>query len=215
MDKVLDKDEIYEVVSILKDMYPETHTELNYNSDLDLLIATIMSAQTTDVQVNKVTEDLFKENRTADDYIELGQEELANRIKTIGFYNMKAKHIIGTCQMLIVDYGGQVPSTREELMRLPGVGRKTANVVISNLFDTPAIAVDTHVFRTSNRLGLVDAANVEDTEKQLMEILPKEEWSQMHNRLIYLGRRVCKARNPQCEECDLSHICKYFNKGEW
>src|SRR5699024_2032173 len=130
-------------------MFPEATTELDYKSELDLLIATILSAQCTDVRVNKVTKELFKELRTPEDYLEIGQEELGKRIKTCGFYNSKSKNIIGTCEMLVSEYGGKIPETREELMRLPGVGRKTANVVVSNLFGVPAIAVDTHVFRVS------------------------------------------------------------------
>lgn len=213
MKNRLDKDQVQEVIDILTDMFPEATTELDYESELDLLIATILSAQCTDVRVNKVTKELFKELKTPEDYLEIGQEELGKRIKTCGFYNTKSKNIIGTCEILTSKYGGEIPKTREELMTLPGVGRKTANVVVSNLFGVPAIAVDTHVFRVSNRLGLARAKNVEDTEKQLMKALPKESWTDMHHRLIFLGRRVCKARTPLCEECNLNQICLWFNNG--
>ena len=213
MKNRLDKDQVQEVIDILTDMFPEATTELDYESELDLLIATILSAQCTDVRVNKVTKELFKELKTPEDYLEIGQEELGKRIKTCGFYNTKSKNIIGTCEILTSKYGGEIPKTREELMTLPGVGRKTANVVVSNLFGVPAIAVDTHVFRVSNRLGLARAKNVEDTEKQLMKALPKESWTDMHHRLIFLGRRVCKARRPLCEECSLNQICLWFNNG--
>lgn len=213
MENILEKDEIDQVINILAQMFPESETELDYESDLDLLIATLLSAQTTDVQVNKATKKLFPLCRTPQDYIDLGQEGLADKIKTIGFYNVKSKHVIGLCEKLITDFGSRVPKTREELMTLPGVGRKTANVVISNLFGQPAIAVDTHVFRTSNRLGLADADTVEKTEEMLMEVLPRHTWTEMHHRLIFLGRRICKARRPLCEECDLNHLCKWFNKG--
>lgn len=213
MKNRLDKNQVQEVIDILTDMFPEATTELDYESELDLLIATILSAQCTDVRVNKVTKELFKELKTPEDYLEIGQEELGKRIKTCGFYNTKSKNIIGTCEILTSKYGGEIPKTREELMTLPGVGRKTANVVVSNLFGVPAIAVDTHVFRVSNRLGLARAKNVEDTEKQLMKALPKESWTDMHHRLIFLGRRVCKARTPLCEECNLNQICLWFNNG--
>lgn len=213
MKNRLDKYQVQEVIDILTDMFPEATTELDYESELDLLIATILSAQCTDVRVNKVTKELFKELKTPEDYLEIGQEELGKRIKTCGFYNTKSKNIIGTCEILTSKYGGEIPKTREELMTLPGVGRKTANVVVSNLFGVPAIAVDTHVFRVSNRLGLARAKNVEDTEKQLMKALPKESWTDMHHRLIFLGRRVCKARTPLCEECNLNQICLWFNNG--
>ncbi len=213
MKNRLDENQVQEVIYILTNMFPEATTELDYESELDLLIATILSAQCTDVRVNKVTKELFKELRTPEDYLEIGQEELGKRIKTCGFYNSKSKNIIGACEMLVSEYGGKIPETREELMRLPGVGRKTANVVISNLFGVPAIAVDTHVFRVSNRLGLANAKNVEDTEKQLMDVLPEESWTDMHHRLIFLGRRVCKARRPLCEECSLNQICFWFNNG--
>ena len=213
MKNRLDKYQVQEVIDILTDMFPEATTELDYESELDLLIATILSAQCTDVRVNKVTKELFKELKTPEDYLEIGQEELGKRIKTCGFYNTKSKNIIGTCEILTSKYGGEIPKTREELMTLPGVGRKTANVVVSNLFGVPAIAVDTHVFRVSNRLGLARAKNVEDTEKQLMKALPKKSWTDMHHRLIFLGRRVCKARTPLCEECNLNQICLWFNNG--
>ena len=208
----INKKDLDEIIKRLGIMFPDPKTELNYESDLDLLIATLLSAQTTDVQVNKVTEKLFALARTPQDYLDLGQEKIADTIKTIGFFNVKSKHVIQTCEQLIVDFGGEVPKTREELMTLPGVGRKTANVVVSNLFGTPAIAVDTHVFRTAKRLGLSDGKNVEEVEEDLMRVLDKEIWTPMHHWLIFLGRRVCKARKPNCKECDLVDLCKYENK---
>lgn len=213
MKNRLDHEEVLQVIKILEEIFPDARTELDYESHLDLLIATILSAQCTDVRVNIITKDLFKDLREPEDYLAIGQEELAERIKTCGFYNTKSKNIIRTCELLIENFGGQVPSNREDLMTLPGVGRKTANVVMSNLFGVPAIAVDTHVFRVSNRLGLVRAGNVEDTEDRLMEVLPEETWIDIHHRLILLGRRVCKARGPLCEECDLNSLCLDFNSG--
>ncbi|MDO5718106.1 MAG: endonuclease III [Tissierellia bacterium] len=207
MRKKLMKKEALEVIDILKRIYPEAKPELNFKTPLDLLIATILSAQCTDIRVNKVTEPLFKICRTAEDYIELGEEKLSEMIKSCGLYKSKSKNIIATCNILKEEFGGEVPKTIPLLMKLPGVGRKTANVVASNAFGIQAIAVDTHVFRVSNRIGLANAKNVADTEMQLMKILPKNEWTDTHHRLIYHGRRVCKARNPLCFECDINLVC--------
>lgn len=212
--KKLNKEEAKEVIEKLGEMFPDAKCELNYTRELDLLIATMLSAQCTDVRVNKVTEDLFKELKTAKDYIDLGQEALGERIKSCGFYNNKSKNIIAACEVIEEKYKGELPRTIEQLMELPGVGRKTANVVGSNLFNIPAIAVDTHVFRVSNRLGLANAKNVEDTEKQLMKAIAKEKWTISHHRLIFLGRRLCKARGPLCDECDLADLCLFYrNRG--
>lgn len=207
MKRKLNKSEIAIALKILSELYPDAKAELNYTTELDLLVATILSAQCTDVRVNKVTEDLFKKYKTPQDYIALGEERLGEEIKSCGFYNMKSKNIIGACMKIVSEYGGQVPNSIEELMTLPGVGRKTANVVASNVFGIQAIAVDTHVFRVSNRIGLVAANNVEKTEEQLMKVVPHDEWTNTHHRLIFHGRRVCKARNPLCGECRLNEIC--------
>ncbi len=207
MRKKLKKDEITEALAILAELYPDARAELNYTTELDLLVATILSAQCTDVRVNIVTEELFKLCKKPEDYIALGEEKLGEMIKTCGFFNTKSKNIIGACIKILNDYNGEVPNTIEELMTLPGVGRKTANVVASNVFGIQAIAVDTHVFRVSNRIGLVNAKNVEKTEEQLMKVVPKEEWTNTHHRIIFHGRRVCRARNPLCNECRLNELC--------
>lgn len=212
MKKILDDIEIRKVLDELQKMYPDAHCELNNSSPFELLIATILSAQSTDVRVNIVTEELFKEHNTPETMLKLSQEELQEEIRTIGFFRNKSKHILATSRILIDDYDSKVPESREELMKLPGVGRKTANVVISNAFDQQAIAVDTHVFRVSNRIGLADSENVEETEKDLMEHIPEDEWTRTHHLLIFHGRRTCKARNPQCEICPIKDICFYYNE---
>jgi endonuclease-3 len=208
--KILAKEEIKKVIDILLDLYPDAKAELNFSNPFELLIATILSAQCTDVQVNKTTKDFFKEYKTPEDYLTLTDEELGEKIRSCGFYKTKSKNILSTCRLLIEDFNGKIPDTLEELMTLPGVGRKTANVVISNAFSKPAIAVDTHVFRVSNRIGLADSDNVLDTEKDLMENIDKEMWSKAHHLLIFHGRRICKARKPLCEKCPLTTYCFYF-----
>jgi endonuclease-3 len=197
---------------ILKELsiyYKEAGTELRYTNPFELLVATILSAQCTDKQVNKVTPGLFAKYPGPEDFAALSPEELGKDIHSCGFYKTKSRNIINTCRILLAEHGGKVPDDMESLTRLPGVGRKTANVVMSNAFGRDAIAVDTHVFRVSNRLGLADAGNVLDTEKQLMENIPQNKWSDAHHWLIYHGRRVCKARKPDCENCFLQSLCKY------
>lgn len=209
---MLSKKKIKEVMDILLTLYPDAKAELDHTNPFELLIATILSAQCTDVRVNKVTSELFKDVKTPEDYIEMGQKELGKRIYSCGFYKVKSENIIKTCNILVNQYNSQVPETIEELMTLPGVGRKTANVVASNAFDVPAIAVDTHVFRVSNRIGLADAKNVEETEVQLMKNIDKNMWTKGHHLLIFHGRRVCKARSPLCEECEVRPYCQDYNK---
>ena len=167
---MLDKKEINKVIDLLLELYPDAKAELNFTNPFELLIATILSAQCTDVRVNKTTDSLFKDLKTPEDYLKLTEEELGKRIYSCGFYKTKSKNLLETCRILLEKHNGKVPETREERMELPGVGRKTANVVVSNAFGTPAIAVDTHVFRVSNRIGLSNSKNVLDTEKDLMKI---------------------------------------------
>ena len=210
MKKLLSKEDIKIVIGKLLERFPDAKAELDHTNPFELLVATILSAQCTDIQVNKTTKTLFKDLKTPEDYLKLSEEELGKRIHSCGFYKTKSKNILATCKLLIQNYGGEVPGTLEELITLPGVGRKTANVVLSNIFDTPAIAVDTHVFRVSNRIGLADSNNVLDTEIQLMENIEKEMWSKAHHLIIFHGRRICKARKPLCEECPVSDYCYYF-----
>lgn len=212
MKKMLKKKDINKVISILLELYPDAKAELDFTNPFELLIATILSAQCTDVQVNKTTAILFKEYKTPFDFIRLTEEELGAMIHSCGFYKTKSRNILATCHILIDKYNGEVPKTIEELITLPGVGRKTANVVVSNAFGVPAIAVDTHVFRVSNRIGLANSDNVVDTEKDLMENIKREMWTKAHHLLIFHGRRICKARRPLCEQCPLTEYCFYYNK---
>ncbi|MFU0823533.1 endonuclease III [Clostridium sp.] len=208
------KKNVNEILDILEKAYPDAQCELIHENPFQLLIATVLSAQTTDKKVNQVTEKLFKKYKTPNDFAALEQEELEKEIREIGLYKNKAKNIIGLCKMLIDDYNGEVPRTMEELIKLPGVGRKTANVVLSNAFGVPAIAVDTHVFRVANRIGIAESKNVEGTEEQLRNNIPRERWSKAHHLLIFHGRRTCAARKPKCEACPLAPQCKYLNGGE-
>ena len=198
-----------EILDILKETYPDAKCELNYETPFQLLVATILSAQTTDKKVNQVTESLFKDYPDLDSFLKLTNEELEGRIREIGLYRNKAKNLILMCNQLKNNFNGEVPKTMEGITSLAGAGRKTANVVLSNAFNVPSIAVDTQVFRVSNRLGLADSNNVLEVEKQLQKELPKKEWSLAHHLLIFHGRRCCIARKPKCEECPLAHLCKY------
>ncbi|MGI6224841.1 MAG: endonuclease III [Peptococcales bacterium] len=198
----------------LQACYPRVKSALRFSNPFELLIATILSAQTTDKQVNKVTLKLFEKFPNPETLSKLSPEELAQEIKSIGLYKNKSKNIIATCKILVEQYNGRVPDTLEELITLPGVGRKTANVVLSNAFNTPAIAVDTHVQRVANRLGLAKSNNPLKTEEQLMKIIPKENWSDAHHWLIWHGRLVCKARNPECDKCKLSDLCNFCHRVE-
>jgi endonuclease III len=198
-----------EILKRLEEHYPEAKPELMFTNAFELLIATMLSAQTTDRQVNSVTGTLFEKYPDAKSIVKADITEFELAIKSCGFYHTKAKNIIETCRLLEEKYNGDVPRTMEELTALPGVGRKTANVVLSNAFGIPAIAVDTHVFRVSNRLGLADAKDVEKTEEQLKINIPEEKWSQAHHWIIWHGRRVCHARKPDCAGCFLNDICKY------
>lgn len=202
------------IVELLKEAYPDAKCELNFETPLQLLIATILSAQTTDKKVNEVTKDLFKEYPDLDAFLTITNEELEERIKQIGLYRNKSKNLILMFRQLKEKFNGEVPQTMEGIMSLAGAGRKTANVVLSNAFNVPSIAVDTHVFRVSNRLGLANSENVLEVEMQLQKELPKKEWTLMHHLLIFHGRRCCIARNPKCGVCPLSHLCKYENKAK-
>lgn len=197
------------IVEILKETYPDAKCELNYETPLQLLVATVLSAQTTDKKVNEVTKELFKDYPDLDAFLEITNDELEERIKQIGLYRNKSKNLILMFRQIKEKFNGEVPTTMEGITSLAGAGRKTANVVLSNAFGVPSIAVDTHVFRVSNRLGLAESDKVLEVEKQLQKELPKKEWTLMHHLLIFHGRRCCTARNPKCEECHLSHICKY------
>lgn len=210
---ILDKQSIDKVLKILDEMYPDVdYSMLNFNTPFELLVATILSAQATDVSVNKVTNRLFEKANTPEDFAKMDIEELENHIRSIGIYRNKAKNIKATSKILLKDYSSKVPADKKELMKLPGVGRKTANVVVSNAFGIPAIAVDTHVFRVSNRIGLAQAKTVDKTEDDLEKNIDKSRWRKTHHQLITHGREICKSRNPLCEKCDLKGLCQYYEK---
>lgn len=202
-------EKIEKVISVFSKKYPDPETALNYDNVFELLIATILSAQTTDKQVNKVTKNLFKKYCKPVDFAELTPKNLQEDIRSIGLYKNKSKYIINTSQLIIEEFDGEVPSTRKELMTLPGVGRKTANVVLACGFTKDAFPVDTHVFRVSNRIGLADADKTDEVERQLMENIPQKLWSKMHHWLIFHGREVCKARSPQCNNCQVRKFCDW------
>lgn len=197
------------ILNILKQTYPDARCELNHTSPFQLLVATILSAQTTDKKVNKVTESLFRDYPDLNAFLKISNEELEYRIREIGLYRNKSRNIILMCNQLNEKFNREVPNTMEALTSLAGVGRKTANVVLSNAFNVPSIAVDTHVFRVSNRLGLANSENVLEVEKQLQREIPKNEWTDTHHLLIFHGRRCCIARNPKCEICPVKDLCNY------
>ncbi|EES49895.1 endonuclease III [Clostridium botulinum] len=199
------------ILDILKETYPDAKCELNYKTSFQLLVATILSAQTTDKKVNEVTQTLFEDYPDLDSFLKITNEELEQRIKQIGLYRNKSKNLILMFRQLKENFNGEVPETMEGITSLAGAGRKTANVVLSNAFGVPSIAVDTHVFRVSNRLGIANSENVLEVEMQLQKELPKSEWSLTHHLLIFHGRRCCTSRNPKCKECPLNNICKYDN----
>ena len=201
---------VNEILDKLEALYPDAKCELNYTTPFVLLIATILSAQCTDVRVNIVTDKMFKKYNTAKEFNKLSLEQIIEDIKTCGLYKSKAEKIKETSRILCENFDGEVPNTLEELVTLPGVGRKTAGVVLSNAFNVPAIAVDTHVFRVSNRIGIVHTATPEKTEFKLMEVIPRNRWSHSHHVLIFHGRRMCKARKPECTECPIKRDCDYY-----
>lgn len=210
---MLTKAEINRVLLTLDEMYPEADCELTHRNPLELTIAVVLSAQATDALVNKVTPGLFEKYQTPADYLAVPLEELENDIRKIGLYRSKAKNIQKLCRSLIDNYNGEVPSTQDELVKLAGVGRKTANVVASVAFNEPAIAVDTHVERVSKRLGLCRwKDSVLEVEKTLMKKIPRERWSKTHHQLIFFGRYHCKSKNPQCIQCPLNDMCREGKK---
>jgi endonuclease-3 len=197
-----------EVIARLKAKYPDARTELDWSNPLELLVATMLSAQTTDVQVNGVTRGLFAKYHTAEDYADAAPEELEEDIRPTGFYRNKASSLRGLGRALVEEHGGEVPRTMRELVALPGVGRKTANVVLGNAFGIDeGIVVDTHVRRVSGRLGLTESRDPTKIEQGLMNILPREEWTIFSHLLIFHGRRTCKACKPDCPNCVLNDIC--------
>ena len=210
----MNKEKRHAIFTRLRADNPEPRTELIYNSPFELLIAVILSAQATDKGVNKATVPLFKTHNTPAKIFALGEPKLKQAIKTIGLFNTKAKNIIKTCQMLCELHNGEVPHDRAALEALPGVGRKTANVVRNTAFGHPTIAVDTHIFRVSNRTKIAPGKNVLEVEKKLMKFVPKEFQQDAHHWLILLGRYTCIARKPRCGSCVIEDLCEYKDKTE-
>ena len=210
----MNRDKRIEIFELLKNENPAPKTELNYTSPFELLISVILSAQATDVGVNKATAKLYPVAHTPQTILELGIEGLKDHIRTIGLFNTKAENIIKTCGILNSKYGGQVPTTRAELEALPGVGRKTANVVLNTAFGQPTIAVDTHIFRVANRTGIAKGKTVREVEDRLVRLVPEQYKLDAHHWLILHGRYTCVARKPRCSSCIIHDLCEYRSKTE-
>jgi endonuclease-3 len=200
------------IVAALHKRYPHPEIALQFSNPLELLIATVLSAQCTDARVNEVTKDLFKKYKSARGYAQADPEVLEQEIRSTGFYKNKTKAIINCCKKLVADFHGKVPDNIEELTTLPGVGRKTANMVLANAFDQAAIAVDTHVLRVSNRLGLAHATQADKVEEELMKQIPRSRWTDVANALILHGRDTCTAKQPKCNVCVLYTLCAWADK---
>lgn len=194
-------------LALLQEMYPDARPELNFRNPYETLVAVMLSAQCTDKQVNKVTPALFEKYPTAEAMAAASVDDVYPMVKSCGF-KTKAANIVNACRLIMQNHGGEVPGDMKALTALPGVGQKTANVVLANAFGVPTIAVDTHVFRVSNRIGLAEAKNVEETERQLQKAIPRKDWVAAHHWLIFHGRRICHARNPECTRCPLQPLCK-------
>jgi endonuclease-3 len=204
-----------EIFTRLRDANPTPTTELHFQSPFELLVAVVLSAQATDVGVNKATDKLFPVANTPQAMLDLGEQGLREHIKTIGLFNTKAKNVIGLCRMLIELHHGQVPERREQLEALPGVGRKTANVVLNTAFGQPTIAVDTHIFRVANRTRIAKGKNVDEVEQRLMRLVPKEFRLDAHHWLILHGRYVCVARKPRCAACPIYDLCEFKQRADF
>ena len=210
MKDILTHEEADKCLDILEETYPDAHCELDHKSPFELLVATILSAQCTDIRVNKVTSEMFKKYNKPEDFANMDINKLEGLIKECGLFRNKAKNIKASSSVILENYNGEVPNTISELMKLPGVGKKTANVVASTAFGVPAIAVDTHVFRVSNRIGFVHEKNVLDTEKALQNKIDKSRWTKAHHLFIFHGRRCCTARSPRCESCTINKFCRSY-----
>jgi endonuclease III len=206
------KQQVGKILSVLGRTYPDARCELDFTTPLQLLVATILSAQCTDARVNLVTPHLFKKYRSARDFADADPAVLEAEIRTTGFFRSKAKNIIACCLTLVRDFQGAVPRTLEELVTLPGVGRKTANIVLYNAYGIPGFGVDTHVVRVTNRLGLVDTEDPEKIEEALCRVIPREEWGQATHLFIFHGRRTCNAKQPLCPECAVRALCPWPGK---
>lgn len=204
---MVDKRKVIKILNILEKAYPDAQVTLEFQNPLQLLVATILAAQCTDERVNQVTKELFKKYRSAQDYAKADPEELEEEIRPTGFYHQKARSIIQCCQILMQDFHGQVPQSLEELTSLPGVGRKTANILLGNAFGQQAIAVDTHVKRLAFRLGWTKSTDPDKIELDLRKLIPQNRWTQSCHQLVFHGRKVCLAKKPQCSSCLIGHLC--------
>ncbi len=204
------KERVIEILKIFDELYPEAECSLEYKDPLQLLISTQLAAQCTDARVNIVTKDLYKKYRSAEDFANAEQSELEQDIKSTGFYRNKAKNIIACCQLLVEKYDGKIPDNMEEMLQLPGVGRKTANLVLYEVYGIPGVVVDTHAKRLSNRIGLTKNHEPEKIEYDLQKIVPKERWADFCHKLVYHGREVCNARKADCENCRVNSLCDYY-----
>ena len=209
MTDKISNDRVKKILQILRKTYPQVKTALRHTNPLELLIATILSAQCTDTRVNQVTPILFKKLKTAKDFADLPLDDLEEMIRPTGFYRNKAKSIKACCKVIVSRHGGKVPDTMEALLQLPGIGRKTANVILGAAFQVPGIVVDTHVKRVSQRIGLTEQKDPAKIEFDLMGLIPKKDWIDFSHQMIWHGRTLCKARNPNCPECPLRDLCDY------
>jgi len=212
MDKESNRNKVRQIIKILDKEIPHSTIALRFSNPFELLVATILSAQCTDQRVNEVTGKIFKKYRTPRDYVEADTAELEQDIRSTGFFRNKTRSIQSCSRELVSRFGGEVPRTLEELVTLPGVGRKTANVILGNVFGVPGIVVDTHVARVTRRIGLTQNEDPVKIEFDLMEIVPKKEWTHFSNLCIWHGRRICMARKPLCEICPIRHLCDYGSK---
>jgi len=201
------RERLAEVINILREDYPEARIQLHYKNDFQLMVATILSAQCTDKRVNLVTKELFRKYPTVYDFSALSQESLEKEIFSTGYYKAKAKHIIAAARKLIDVFDGKVPGNIDDLLKVPGVGRKTANVLLGHLYDIPAIVVDTHVIKIMNRLGIMETKNAEIIERELMELIEEKDWVIFTHFMISHGRAICTARKPKCQQCRVLHLC--------
>lgn len=206
------KDRVNKIIEVFDRLYPQAVCSLEYGTPLQLVISTQLAAQCTDARVNIVTQDLYKKYKSAEDFAAADVKELENDIRSTGFYRNKAKNIIGCCKMLLEKYDGVVPDSMEEMLKLPGVGRKTANLVLYEVYGIPGIVVDTHAKRLSNRIGLTKNEDPEKIEYDLQKIVPKQKWASFCHELVFHGREVCNARKPLCGKCEISEYCDYYSK---
>lgn len=206
------KTKVKKIISIFDELYPEAKCSLNYKDPVQLLVATQLAAQCTDARVNIVTESLFKKYKNVYDYANADITQFEQEIRSTGFYHNKAKNIINCCKMIIEQFGGQVPSNLDDLLKLPGVGRKTGNLVLGDIYGIPGLVIDTHAKRLSKRMGFTENEDPEKVEYDLMDIVPKDDWSKFCHQMVYHGRAVCKAIKPACDKCKIQTLCN-FGKG--